>query len=240
MRRLLPALGCAFLLTFLPQAPPALAQQERTTLGGEEARIVHSTDRVQVLKVEGTEINSRTENFPGVHLDWYVVQDSSLGLVFRGPSGLKIGNQRRYDGDIDLRALDPVTAFELTALTFSIWDEHVGTFHTSYRVNFEAEDEESFDPRWLVFQNEDHRHLSSIIYISRVRHSDGSISVANTAPVHHIAQMIDEGYTPEPEQEDLENLLELWREFLKRLQGWSPPATSTSASDIYELRGTIN
>lgn len=238
MRRLVPVLGFAvgLLLGTSSQAVPQTA-----TLGGEDATIVHSADGVQVLKVQGPEINARDENFPGVHLEWYVVQDSSLGLVFRKPSGLKIDSNRGYDGDIDLRAVEAVDAFEVKALTFHAWDEHAGTFQTTYRSGFEAEGERSFDPRWVDLRDEDNRHLTSIIYISRVRYPDGEITVANTDPVHHVAQQIDHSYTPQAEREqDLEELLELWREFLKRLQGWTPPGSVTSGLDAGEASGAIN
>jgi hypothetical protein len=229
MRQLLPPLGAALILLIV-QTVPLTAQQETTTLGGAEAKIVHSEDLVHVLKVQGPTVNARATDFPDLHLQWYVVQDSSMGLVFQEPSGLKIDNQREYDADINLEALRSVHAFEIRALTFNVWDEHVGTFQTTYRADFEFEDEGDFDPRWVDFRGEDHRHLTSIIYISRVRHSDGSITEANTDPVHHIAEQIDGSYTPEPQEKDWEELLELWRKFLKQLEGWSPPASVTAAS----------
>lgn len=203
------------------------------TLGGEDATIVRSSDGVVVLKTQGPDVNSRTQNRQNVRLNWYVVQDSSLGLVFREPSGLKIDNKRGYDADIDIRALAPVRAVEVTAITFNVWDEYAGSFQTTYRVSLSSDDETSFDPRWWDVRDEDHRHLTSIIYISRVRHPDGSISAANTDPVHQVAQSIDGSYTPDAEtRRDLDELLRLWREFLKRLQGWAPPGAVSTAGDI--------
>lgn len=227
MRQHLSALGSALILLFT-QIAPAAAQQETTTLGGEEATVVHSADGVQALKVEGPDINSRTQYGQDVQLQWYVVQDSSLGLVFREPGGLKIDNDRGYDADIDLRALEPVHAFEVRALTFNVWDEYAGSYRTTYRSSFASDGEDSFDPRWHDLRGEDHRHLTSIIFISRVRHPDGSISEANTDPVHHVAQQIDDSFTPGADQEDREELLELWRKFLKQLQGSSLPGSVTA------------
>lgn len=227
MRQLLSTVG-ATLILFIVQTVPATAQQETTTLGEKEATIVHSADGVQVLKTQGTEINARNQNFPGTYLQWYVVQDSSLGLVFRESSGLKIDNERDYDADIDLRALEGIEAIEIRAFTFNVWDEYVGSYRTTYRVNLAVEDEVSFDPRWYDLREEDHRHLTSIIFISRVRHPDGSISEANTEPVHHVAQEIDDSFTPGADEEDMEELLELWRKFLKQLQGSSLPGSVTA------------
>lgn len=238
MRRFVPAFGFAVTLLL---GVPFQAVSQSTTVGGEDATSVHSADGVQVLKVPGPEINARDENYPGVHLEWYVAQDSSLGLVFRKPSGLKIDSNRGYDGDIDLRALEAVDAFEVKALTFDAWDQHAGTFQTTYRSGFEGEDERSFDPRWVDLRDEDDRHLTSIIYISRVRYPDGDITVANTDPIHHVAQKIDDSYTPQAErEEDLQELLELWRELLKRLQGWTPPGSVTSDLEVGEASGAIN
>lgn len=242
MRRLAPALSLALMLASLMPANLAFAQEGTTTLGDAEADIVHSADGVEVLRVQGPDVNARTQSFgQDIHLQWYVVQDSSLGLVFREPSGLKIDNNRGYDADIDLKALEPVEAFEVKALTFNVWDEHAGTFRTTYRASFATKGENSFDPRWADLRDEGHRHLTSIIYISRVRHPDGSVSMANTDPVHHVAQQIDDSYKPAAErEEDLEDLLELWREFLKRLQGWTPPGSVTSGLGVDEASAGIN
>lgn len=222
MKRLaLAALFVSAVAVCLPTELKAQITGDTIKLGGEEATVVESTDGKMLLRTRNeTVVPSRGPGYsPDVNLHWYVVQDSSLGVVFREPSGLKNSGEGDWDGDIDVRFLRPVAVFELTALTFNAWEEHVGTFRMTRRIGAESDDEEGFDPRWYDFDNETGRHLMSLVFISRVRFEDGDIRTAPLEPIEQFVQGIDPSFKSEGLSDEYpRDLMKLWREFLRSLR----------------------
>ena len=113
---------------------------------------------------------------------WIVVQDSTLGLVFAAPSGVK-PDVEAYDGDVHLRSLQGVTAVEVRALVFNVWGELTGYLGVTVLIELEAGDAWDSQPRWADVLATAHAHRTSIMWINRVMFDDESILEADMAPV---------------------------------------------------------
>lgn len=214
-RRLLLAGALSLLATFTLEA-----QQEDTTsvidLGGESVQVVGEQDGVVVFWGYGSRPR-RLSSAPAPR--WYMVQDSSLGVVFKEPSGLKVDSDGGFNGDIDVRALQEIHALEIRALTFNVWNEYAGGYRVTYQRIMDPGDENGFDPSWYDFRNESQKHLISLVYVSRVRLADGTIVKADTEPLETTARSIDPEYESTTSEQNLDDLLRLWREFLRQLRG---------------------
>jgi len=107
-------------------------------------------------------------------LDWVIVQDSTMGVVFTEPSGV-YGKGDDYNGDVDLRAFRDIEAVEVLALTVDVWGD-VGKLVSVTRIKREeAGSHWSYDPAWSDIGAPVHRHQASIMWVSRVMYSDRSI-----------------------------------------------------------------
>jgi hypothetical protein len=193
--------GLASAITIVVTAPPARGQtqDEVVMLGTEEAIVVDRIGGVLVLQAVGEKIPESSYTAGGVRYEWYMIQDSALGVVFTKPSGLKWnGNNAEFDGDLDLQALEHVHALEIKMVTFNVWREFTGTLNRTRIIDREAGKPISLDPRWdpgggLPLN----RHFTSITFVSRVRFADGRIIEANIDPVLRAAQDVVEGLTLE-------------------------------------------
>src|SRR5688500_10046155 len=99
--------------------PFGAAAQEPRAEGGAwgEARLVDRDGTAVILEAQGPPLDGPREFFCrpsppfGVSSRWIEVQDSTFGVVFSDPSGVK-GGIGSYVGDLYLRALADVRAVE--------------------------------------------------------------------------------------------------------------------------------
>ena len=113
---------------------------------------------------------------------WVMVQDSTFGLVFTQPSGVKPDLQS-YDADVYLRALESVAAVEVRALVFNVWGELAGYLGVTVLMERTAGESWDVHPRWRDVKAPTHEHRTSIMWIHRVMFDDESILEADIAPV---------------------------------------------------------
>lgn len=194
-------LVAALVLTFfaLPALPSAAQAQEYVPLGDDSARVVTRVEDAVVLKCQGERVASAPPQAQLRH-EWYVVQDSSMGIVFTECSGLKASPKSRYDGDVDIRALTAVQALEVRSATFDAWRDFTGTKEMFRWVLLIEGDTDDFDPRWSDVWDTADEHLISVTYVSRVMMLDTetlerSIREADITPVLEIASKIDRSVT---------------------------------------------
>lgn len=166
-----------------PAADDATAQQVELQDG--EAVVVESVGPAAVLFGEGPDMLSMPSRVRVSKLRWYMVQDSTLGVVFRKPSGVKLGSNGCFDGDVDLRRLSgrPI-GVEVRAVTFNYWNEVTGVFRVS---ELRAEGQpDSFDlnPDWSESGDTEREHRTSVMWVHRVWDVEsGEIVEADLAPV---------------------------------------------------------
>jgi len=113
---------------------------------------------------------------------WIVVQDSTMGVVFTEPSGVKVSSPD-YDGDIDLRALTSVVAIEVRALLFNVWGEFAGHVGVTRLVEQRIGETWAMDPRWTEVSAPAGEHRTSIMWIHRVMFGNESIFEADLAAI---------------------------------------------------------
>lgn len=143
-----------------------------------------------------------------LELQWVMVVDSSLGLVFDGPVGAEGVYDKpyyRYSSNMKMRALKPVTAFEVRILAFSVWKDFEVLLAFSQLEDLSAGQQKSFKRLWGYYGESQLRdHYVTVAYVSRVRFADGTTIVADTTPVLKAAQAIQssvtlQDLTPKPE-----------------------------------------
>lgn len=201
------ALCLAILVLVFPGSGNAQNQVEVVDLDGEAAEVIDRIGSAIVLKAEGDGIPGTgpgtAPNRPKLNYEWYMVQDSSLGVVFREPSGVKFNTRDyEYDGDIDLKSLVGIHAVEVRVVTFNVWREVSGTGSTTRILLSEDDNNFNLDPRWDGSNL--HKHYYSITYISKVRYADGTVVEADIDPVLRTARRISGDITEEqlvPESE---------------------------------------
>ncbi len=114
------------------------------------------------------------------------------------PSGVKHHfTKNTYDGDIHLKTLSEIQAFEVRALLFNVWNEFTGTRSTTGIKVLRPNREFTLDPRWYGFSWRLSKHYTSISYIARVRYTDGRIIHADIEPVLRTARRFSEDITVE-------------------------------------------
>ena len=109
---------------------PVEAQDSDLAYSGRAAVEVGRFGAARVLESVGPPLFGRREFYRPVpplelHSSWIVVQDSTFGLVFTAPSGVKPG-VGSYDADIYVRALQNIRAMEVRSLVFNVWGEPSG------------------------------------------------------------------------------------------------------------------
>jgi hypothetical protein len=131
-----------------------------------------------------------------LHNRWIVVQDSTMGVVFTEPSGVKVSSPD-YDGDVDLRALTSVVAIEVRALLFNVWGEFAGHVGVTRLVEQRIGETWAMDPRWTEVGAPAGEHRTSIMWIHRVMFGNESIFEADLAVVEAAARELTGGTMPE-------------------------------------------
>jgi hypothetical protein len=135
-----------------------------------------------------------------LELDWIMIADSTLGLVFEEPVGVfgatANGSWYRLGADLRMRALAPVTAFEVRILTFNVWREFTGTLSFTQLEDLEPQQKKAFERFWGVYTEEAIReHQISVAYVARVRFDDGTVREADLEPVLEAARAIQGSIT---------------------------------------------
>jgi hypothetical protein len=135
-----------------------------------------------------------------LELDWIMIADSTLGLVFDEPAGAfgspATGSWFRLGADLRLRSLKPVTAFEIRILTFNVWREFTGTLSFTQLEDFKPLQKKRFERFWGVYTEEAIReHQISVAYVARVRLEDGTVIAADLEPVLETARAIQGSFT---------------------------------------------
>jgi hypothetical protein len=186
---------------------PANAQEERVEARGWDARVVARDGTASIVEAMGPPLDGPREFFyrPSPPFDvssrWLVVQDSTFGVVFSQPSGVK-GGIGGYVGDLYLGALTDVRAIEVRALVFNIWGEYAGHLAVTVLVDRAAGERWEIHPSWSGVTAPLHEHRTSIVWINRVMLADQSVVEADLAPVgrawEHVTGTDFEGLTDEP------------------------------------------
>lgn len=125
---------------------------------------------------------------------WYVIQDSTMGVVFTEPSGIKT-TQRLYDGDLDVQALRTIRAIKTRSATFTVWREFTGVIGVTSIRRRQPGENFNFDPVWRDIADPPHTHFISITWIHRVYYEDETSVIADIEPVLQLALRFSEGIT---------------------------------------------
>ena len=169
-------------------ASTARGQQEYRFEGAREAGVeIGRRGTAIVIAAAGPALFGRREFYrpvPPLEIRnrWVVVQDSTFGLVFAEPSGVK-PDLEGYDGDVYLRSLQGVSAVEVRALVFNVWGELAGYLGVTVLMELAPGDSWDIHPRWTDVLAPTHEHRTSIMWINRVMFDDESILEADTDAV---------------------------------------------------------
>jgi hypothetical protein len=164
------------------------AQEFRFEGPSGDAREVGRDGTAVIVETEGPPLAGPREFFyrPSPPFDvnsrWVLVQDSTFGVVFTQPSGVK-GELDGYAGDLYLRALADVRAVEVRALVFNVWGDPAGHLAVTVLVERGAGERWEIHPRWTGVAGPAHEHRTSIVWINRVMFDDESILEADLRPV---------------------------------------------------------
>ena len=86
-----------------------------------------------------------------LELEWFMVNDSSLSIVFDAPVGAKGDEDNgvyRYQVDMHMLALAPIKAFEVRIVTFNVWRQFTGTLSFTQLEDLEPGQTKTFERRW--------------------------------------------------------------------------------------------
>ncbi len=163
------------------------AQEFRFEGPSGDAREVGRDGTAVIVEADGPALFGQREFYrpvPPLELRhrWILVQDSTFGVVFAQPSGLK-GDLASYEGDLYLRALAGVSAVEVRALVFNVWGDPAGHLAVTVLVERGAGERWEIHPRWSEVVGPAHEHRTSIVWIHRVMFDDESILEADLRPV---------------------------------------------------------
>jgi hypothetical protein len=171
-------------------APAVATPQEAVELEDGVAVVIERVGSATLLKGEGPLIPESVDGEKGLPYAWYFVQDSSLGLVFRKPSGFKTRYSDRraiWDGDVDLAALRHILAYEIRAILYDVWGGRMRTVAVTYMRPRAPGDSFDHDPGTYLGDDD---LWSSVIFVSRVRFDDGTIVEADLEPIARAARFI--------------------------------------------------
>jgi hypothetical protein len=172
---------------------PAATQQFRFEAGG-SAQIVGREGSATILDAEGPPLAGPREYFYrssppfGVRHRWILVQDSTFGVVFAQPSGVK-GDIGSYSSDLFLRALAGVRAVEVRALVFDIWGDYTDYLAVTVLVDRGAGESWEIHPLWPA-ENPAHEHRTSIVWVNRVLFDDESQLEADLGPIARAYELV--------------------------------------------------
>jgi len=143
-----------------------------------------------------------------LELEWIMVTDSTLGVIFHGPVGAKGIYENpwyRYQSNMRMMALVSVQAFEVRILTFDVWHQFTGTLSFSQLEDLASGQQKDFDRVWGIYGESQLRdHFITVAYVAKVRLVDGRTIIADPAPALKAAQAIQASITiqdlePKPE-----------------------------------------
>jgi len=181
------SLGATALL-FLAAGPTAVqAQSNEFGSGGDAAVEIARVGAARVLEAVGPPLFGRREFYrpvPPLELRhrWVVVQDSTSGVVFTAPSGVK-QDLDTYVADVHLRSLQGIRAIELRSLVFNVWGELSGYLGTTVLTERRPGDRWDLQPRWRSDDLPTQGHRTSILWVNRVMFDDESILEADLEPI---------------------------------------------------------
>ena len=194
-----------FVLGTLVVVPQNMESQEVVDRIGSAVATVASGGSVGIGRGMRT-ISGRSS----LELEWFMVNDSSLSLVFDEPVGAKgkwDDGSYTYQVDMHMRALALVRAFEVRIVTFNVWRQFTGTLSFTQLEDLESGQDKSFDRQWgYHVESRVRGHRTSIAYVARVMLENGEIVVADPELVLKMATEIQESVTLqdlEPEVEPL-------------------------------------
>jgi hypothetical protein len=177
-------------LALVATAAPVSGQQ-KTVLDQLGTAVLTSSSGGSVRIPHGMFVVSRNSN---LELQWLMVTDASLGIVFREPVGAKgIWDEPwyRYSSNMKMKAVKDVSAFEVRILTFNIWGEFTGTLSFSQLEDMDSGQEKDFERVWGIYPESQLRpHFTTIAYVANVRLRDGHTISADPALVLKAAQAI--------------------------------------------------
>ena len=194
-----------FVLGTLVVVPQNMESQEVVDRIGSAVATVASGGSVGIGRGMRT-ISGRSS----LELEWFMVNDSSLSIVFDEPVGAKgkwDDGSYTYQVDMHMRALALVRAFEVRIVTFNVWRQFTGTLSFTQLEDLESGQDKSFDRQWgYHVESRVRGHRTSIAYVARVMLENGEIVVADPELVLKMATEIQESVTLqdlEPEVEPL-------------------------------------
>lgn len=208
------------LLCLASVSPLSLRAQDSTTTkldGGNAGWIIAEHGTAQILRFDGPEFKetrwaSRDRNdLPRHAVQWYMIHDSTMGVIFRKPSGVKY-DDGEYDFDLHIKALETIFGVEIRILAFNVWNDPANSFSYSRVILMEQLARTSFDPRNYVTDKYFRDHFTSIVWVSRVRLPDGTIREADTEAVLAAARIVSGADIEQLEEELLKQPVELRRQ----------------------------
>jgi len=197
MRQIVLILGT---LILVPQVAESQTEVDRI---GSAVATVASGGSVRINRGLGG-VSSRSS----LELEWFMVNDPSLSIVFDEPVGAK-GDEDDgwywYEVDMHMNALAPVKAFEVRIMTFNVWRQFTGTLAFTQLEDLEAGQDKTFERSWgSHVESRLRAHLTSIAYVARVMLQSGEIVVADPELVLKLAKEIEESVTLQDLEPDVE------------------------------------
>jgi hypothetical protein len=187
----------ALLSLLLPLTASALAAQDKNPKVTQIASRGSAIALAGPGAVPGSDLPPfRDSNLP---LSWMMIVDSSLGVVpdelAGGRPDVKAGLYALKLG-VKLRAFKDVVGVELSFVTFNIWNRFTGVFRASEVVDIKRSQTRGMKLFWYGMDKADlNVYQTSILYISRVRLSDGTVIVADRSLVLDMAKRIETNFT---------------------------------------------
>lgn len=133
--------------------------------------------------------------------EWSAVHFTNLGVDLVDTPGIKTvyvpekyRGEYRYRAKFKLRVDSPISAFEVRALTFDVWGNHVKTLNYEEVADIPPGEREIEGDWNLYSENDVEKHYASIMYVSRVRFADGRIVSTPNEPVLDEARRFSEKF----------------------------------------------
>lgn len=161
--------------------------------GIDTVRVIARTPAGILIQGQGDRIPGTGGRSSALRYEWFMIQDSTMGVVFTHPSGLKLNPKSGdYNIDADLHALVWIKAIEINALNFSVWGEGPWLVSvTRYLDQFDGS-EFDIDGEWSIVPGA-HRHRTTIIWIARTLFEDGTLVEADVDALYDAIRVVRPG-----------------------------------------------